>query len=85
MAAEKVYGTRQSGAADISLEELEKALLAGKIVSYAQGWPSGPTIILAAGALYLGSLIFGRTGGLARSARRAKTRPSLARPQGRRP
>lgn len=61
------------------------ASIVGLLVSYAQGWPSGPTIILAAGALYLGSLIFGRTGGLARSARRAKTRPSLARPQGRRP
>ncbi|GHA14101.1 6-phosphogluconate dehydrogenase, decarboxylating [Devosia pacifica] len=37
-AAEKVYGARHAGKADISLEDLEKALLAGKIVSYAQGF-----------------------------------------------
>ena len=37
VAAEKVYGGR-TGKLDVSLEDLEKALLAGKIVSYAQGF-----------------------------------------------
>ncbi|WP_421759679.1 NADP-dependent phosphogluconate dehydrogenase [Devosia sp.] len=38
IAAEGVYGKRAAGKADVSLDELEKALLAGKIVSYAQGF-----------------------------------------------
>jgi len=38
VAAESLYGKRRAGKADISLEDLEKALLAGKIVSYAQGF-----------------------------------------------
>jgi 6-phosphogluconate dehydrogenase len=38
VAAEKVYGKRTAGKADIPLADLEKALLAGKIVSYAQGF-----------------------------------------------
>ncbi len=38
VAAQKVYGKPASGKADISLDDLEKALLAGKIVSYAQGF-----------------------------------------------
>jgi 6-phosphogluconate dehydrogenase len=38
LAAEGVYGRRQSGRSEVSLEELELALLAGKIVSYAQGF-----------------------------------------------
>lgn len=38
IAAEGVYGKRSAGKANVSLEELEKALLAGKIVSYAQGF-----------------------------------------------
>jgi 6-phosphogluconate dehydrogenase len=38
VAAEKVYGKRSGGKADVPLAELEKALLAGKIVSYAQGF-----------------------------------------------
>lgn len=42
------------------------ASLCGLLTSYAQGWPTGPTIILAAGVLYAVSLIFGRSGGLAR-------------------
>jgi zinc/manganese transport system permease protein len=40
------------------------ASLSGLLLSYAQGWPTGPTIILCAGALYLLSLVFGRAGGL---------------------
>lgn len=41
---------------------------AGLVVSYAAGanLPAGPAVILAAGALYLGSLLFGAQGGLAR-------------------
>lgn len=41
---------------------------AGLVASYAAGsnLPAGPAIILAAGALYLGSLLFGLQGGLAR-------------------
>ena len=42
------------------------ASLAGLVLSFAQGWPTGPTIVLAAGAIYLVSLVFGRAGGLAR-------------------
>ena len=38
VAAEAVYGKRTAGRAGISLDVLEKALLAGKIVSYAQGF-----------------------------------------------
>ncbi len=38
VAAEATYGKRASGRADVSLAELERALLAGKIVSYAQGF-----------------------------------------------
>jgi 6-phosphogluconate dehydrogenase len=38
VAAEAVYGKPSAGKADVSLAELEKALLAGKIVSYAQGF-----------------------------------------------
>jgi 6-phosphogluconate dehydrogenase len=38
VAAEGVYGKRSAGKADVSLADLEKALLAGKIVSYAQGF-----------------------------------------------
>ena len=42
--------------------------LAGLLVSYHAGVPSGPAIILVAGALYAFSVIFGRVGGLARQA-----------------
>jgi 6-phosphogluconate dehydrogenase len=38
VAAESIYGKRSGGKANIALEDLEKALLAGKIVSYAQGF-----------------------------------------------
>ena len=40
----------------------------GLVASYAAGsnLPAGPAVILAAGALYLGSLLFGSQGGLAR-------------------
>ncbi|HVW91423.1 MAG TPA: NADP-dependent phosphogluconate dehydrogenase [Devosia sp.] len=38
VAAEALYGKRQAGKADVSLDDLEKALLAGKLVSYAQGF-----------------------------------------------
>ncbi len=38
VAAEAVYGKRSAGRANISLEDLERALLAGKLVSYAQGF-----------------------------------------------
>ncbi len=38
VAAEAVYGARKAGKSDVSLKDLEKALLAGKIVSYAQGF-----------------------------------------------
>lgn len=36
--AEKIYGARSGSIGDITLDDLEKALLAGKIVSYAQGF-----------------------------------------------
>jgi len=41
---------------------------AGLVISYAAGssLPAGPSIILAAGAIYLGSLLFGSQDGLAR-------------------
>ena len=38
VAAEAVYGKRSGGKSSVSLADLEKALLAGKIVSYAQGF-----------------------------------------------
>ncbi len=38
VAAEAVYGKRAGGKSSVSLADLEKALLAGKIVSYAQGF-----------------------------------------------
>jgi zinc/manganese transport system permease protein len=41
---------------------------AGLVLSFHTGVPSGPAIILVAGALYAGSLLFGRVGGLVRQA-----------------
>ncbi len=38
--------------------------IAGLILSFHAGTPSGPTIILVAGALYIGSVLFGRVGGV---------------------
>lgn len=38
VAAEAVYGRRPVGPTDVTLSDLEQALLAGKIVSYAQGF-----------------------------------------------
>ncbi len=38
VAAEAIYGQRNTKNADVTLADLEKALLAGKIVSYAQGF-----------------------------------------------
>src|SRR5690606_3159716 len=38
LAAEAVYGRREGARSEVSLGELELALLAGKIVSYAQGF-----------------------------------------------
>jgi 6-phosphogluconate dehydrogenase len=38
VAAETIYGKRQGGKSDISLDVLEQALLAGKIAAYAQGF-----------------------------------------------
>jgi zinc/manganese transport system permease protein len=38
--------------------------IAGLLLSYSYEVPSGPTIILTAGALYLGSMFVGRRGGL---------------------
>lgn len=40
--------------------------VAGLLLSYALGWPTGPAIILCAGVVYALSLAFGRAGGLAR-------------------
>ncbi len=37
---------------------------AGLLVSYHSGVPSGPAVILVAGAIYAVSLLFGRVGGL---------------------
>ena len=42
------------------------ASLAGLSLSYNFGWPTGPTIILVAGAIYAVSLVFGRAGGMRR-------------------
>jgi zinc/manganese transport system permease protein len=39
---------------------------AGLLISYHAGVPSGPAVILVAGALYAGSVLFGRVGGLVR-------------------
>jgi zinc/manganese transport system permease protein len=39
---------------------------AGLVLSYRSGLPTGPVIILAAGAAYFASLLFGHAGGLAR-------------------
>jgi zinc/manganese transport system permease protein len=39
---------------------------AGLLLSFHAGLPAGPAVILAAGVLYLGSVVFGRVGGLAR-------------------
>lgn len=40
---------------------------AGLVASYALGLPSGPSIVLAAGAVYALSVVFGRTGGMLRN------------------
>ena len=39
---------------------------AGLLLSFHSGIASAPAIILVAGALYIGSLLFGRVGGLLR-------------------
>lgn len=51
---------------------------AGLVLSYSAGsnLPAGPAVIISAGALYLGSLLFGTQGGLAR---RLLPRPHLQR------
>jgi zinc/manganese transport system permease protein len=41
---------------------------AGLLLSYHTGAPSGPAIILVAGALYAVSVLFGPVGGLVRQA-----------------
>jgi zinc/manganese transport system permease protein len=41
---------------------------AGLLLSFHTGVPSGPAVILVAGMLYLGSLLFGQVGGLLRQA-----------------
>jgi zinc/manganese transport system permease protein len=38
----------------------------GLLLSYHAGWPAGPAIVLFAGVLYCGSVMFGRCGGLLR-------------------
>jgi zinc/manganese transport system permease protein len=40
--------------------------LVGLLLSFHAGLPAGPAVILTAGVLYLGSVVFGRVGGLAR-------------------
>jgi zinc/manganese transport system permease protein len=45
------------------------AAYAGLVLSFHAGAPAGPSIILAAGALYFLSLAFGRAGGLSRNLR----------------
>jgi len=49
--------------------------LLGLVLSYHLNAPSGPAIVLVAGAIYIGSLAFGRRGGLIR---RYLPRPHLA-------
>jgi zinc/manganese transport system permease protein len=41
---------------------------AGLLLSFHTGVPSGPAIILVAGAIYVFSLLFGQVGGLVRQA-----------------
>jgi zinc/manganese transport system permease protein len=38
--------------------------IAGLVISFHAGTPSGPTIILVAGALYVLSVLVGRVGGI---------------------
>jgi zinc/manganese transport system permease protein len=38
----------------------------GLLLSFHAGLPAGPAVILTAGLLYVGSVVFGRVGGLAR-------------------
>jgi zinc/manganese transport system permease protein len=46
--------------------------VAGLLISYHASLASGPTIILVAGVMYLGSILFGRSGGLIRQLRPAR-------------
>jgi zinc/manganese transport system permease protein len=39
---------------------------AGLLLSFHTAVPAGPAIILVAGAIYVGSVVFGRFGGIAR-------------------
>ena len=48
------------------------ASIAGLLLSYHAGAPTGPSIILAAGLFYFVSLVFGRSGGLLRNLRRRR-------------
>jgi zinc/manganese transport system permease protein len=53
-----------SGMICVSIGVALAASAIGLLASYHQSWPSGPSIILTAGALYLISTLFGPRGGL---------------------
>lgn len=71
-AAARLWTNRLGTALAASAAIAFGASYVGLLVSYHAGVPTGPTIVLAAGAAYLFSLVFGRAGGLIRHAPRRR-------------
>lgn len=69
-AAARLWSDRLDVALALSAALALAAGYAGLVVSFRFGLPSGPSIVLAAGAVYFASLLFGRAGGLIRYAPR---------------
>lgn len=69
-AAARLWSDRLDVALALSAVLALVAGYAGLVVSFRFGLPSGPSIVLAAGAVYFVSLLFGRAGGLVRYAPR---------------
>lgn len=62
----RFWATDLSGLIPVAMLLSMLASVAGLIASYHAGLPTGPAIVLAAGALYLASLLIGPRGGLVR-------------------
>lgn len=71
-AAARLWTDRLDAALALSAALALAASYVGLVASFRLGLPSGPAIVLSAGALYFVSLVFGRAGGLVRFASRRR-------------
>ncbi|MFD1703044.1 metal ABC transporter permease [Methylopila henanensis] len=62
-ATARFWAASLGGLFSVAIGSAVIASIAGLLLSYHLGTPTGPTVILAAGVLYLASLVFGRHGG----------------------